>query len=512
MMTLLVTAMGVATIAGCSGGNKVNTPQEPNPAVQESGAPSKKTFTFLTYSNPSWPYSADWPVWDYLEEKTGVRMEVETPSGGVLADALSLTMASGKLPDLMFTQTKHLADKYGEQGALANVLDYVDEMPNFKAWMEKYPDAVQNTIASDGKMYVLPNQGIGETNRMIWMYREDVFKKHGLKQPATWDELYVTLQELKTLYPDSYPLAFRFGLRTLLNFGAAFNTPISMNSDVASVHYDEVAKEWRYGATEENFKTMLTYLNKFYAEKLIPPDFLTIDTKLWQDIMSTNRSFITLDYVGRIDFFNSALRKDNSEFNLAFMAPPAGPGGSQKNAFTQISEGSFMISSKSKNIKDIVKFMDFFYSEEGKTLASWGKEGETYATEGGVKKFIEDYQDVSDLRKKTGLATDGTYLWFDYDAHILLASPELQSAYEQAPNYDSVQQPKPAFTAAEQEILSTVGDVLNKNRDENVSKFILGNRSLSDWDKYVEEQNKLGVEQIVNIYKEAHDRLLNAAK
>ncbi|WP_135547851.1 extracellular solute-binding protein [Paenibacillus cymbidii] len=518
-LSLLAVSVGVAAIAGCSGGGdgKSASSASPsasaaNPSAVVSAAPAKKTFSFLNYSNPSWPYAKDWPIWKYLEKETGVTLDIQTPPGGKLEDALSLTMASGTLPDLLWTQSKALADKYGQQGALANMLDYVNDMPNFKKWMEKNPETAQSAIASDGKMYTLPNQGIGETNRMIWMYREDVFAKHNLKPPATWDELYTVLKQLKELYPNSYPLTFRNGLQRLLNFGASFDTP-AMFTSTPSVYYDAGTKEWKYGPTETNFKTMVTYLNKFYKEKLIPPDFLTVDTKLWQDMMSTDRGFITLDYIGRIDFFNAALRKDNPAYSLAFMAPPAGwANGPRKNAYTQITEEGFMVSSKSKNIKDVVKFLDYFYSDKGRTLVSWGVEGETYKTENGKKTFTVDAKDVSELRKKTGLSTDGTYIWFDYDAHISLASPELKKAYEQAPQYDSVRQPSPAFTAAEMEVLATAGDVLNNSRDENVSKFILGDRSLADWDKYVEEQKKLGVDKILTTYKTAYERALKAAK
>ncbi|WP_339372702.1 extracellular solute-binding protein [Paenibacillus elgii] len=507
--TMLVGVMGLTAVAACSGGDK---DQPPSPSGSTGNAPAGKTLTFLNYSNPSWPYSKTWPVWGFLQKETGVTLDIQPPSGGKLEEAISLAIASGTLPDLLWTQNKSLADKFGQQGAIANVLDYVNEMPNFKKWMDQHPTAVQSAIASDGKMYTLPNEGIGETNRMIWMYREDIFKKHGLKQPATWDELYATLKQLKELYPNSYPLTVRYGLQYLQNFGASFNTVAKLGTD-PSVYFDPGSKQWKYGPTEDNFKKMIEYLNKFYKEKLIPPDFLTVDTKIWQDMMSTNRAFVTLDYIGRIDFFNAALRKDNPEFNLLFMAPPAGwSGGPQKNAFTQTAEEGFMISSKSKNMKDVAKFLDFFYTEKGKNLASWGVEGESYKVENGKKAFIGDIKDVSDLRKKTGLSTDGTYIWFDYDAHISLASPELKQAYQLAPKYDSERQLKPALTSAEIETLSTIGDALVKSRDENLSKFIIGERSLAEWDKYVEEQNKLGIDKILTIYKTAYERMQKAAK
>ncbi|MCC3376758.1 extracellular solute-binding protein [Cohnella sp. REN36] len=518
---LAVLVIGGAILAGCSSSkDNGNSPQNSagasgNSATSSSGAsPAQnqplKTLTFLDYNNPSWPYSADWPIWKYLQEKTGVKLDIQVPPG-TLEDATSLAVASGSMPDMIWTQEKARADKYGQQGALANILDYVDEMPNFKKWMAQFPEAVQAALAADGKMYVFPNEGMGETNRMLWMYRQDIFEKNGLKQPETWDELYATLKKLKELYPKSYPLTFRSGLRYLQNFGASFNTVGSVSSTQVSVYFDQDKKEFVYGATEDNFKKMVTYLNKFYKEGLIPPDFLTVDTKIWQDIMSTDRAFVTLDYIGRIDFYNSALRKNNPNFTLSFMKPPAGwEGGPQKNAYTQITEEGVMVSSQSKNIHDIMKYMDFFYTDEGKSLTSWGKEGETFKVEDGKNKFIGDFTDVSDLRKKTGISTDGVFVWFDYDSHISLASPELKVAYEEAAKYDSQPQPKPAFNQQEQEIISTKGDALIKNRDENISKFILGSRSLGEWDKYVQEQKKLGVDELLDVYKKAYERTLQA--
>ncbi|MGG1553848.1 extracellular solute-binding protein [Paenibacillus ferrarius] len=499
----LAVGFAVTAIAGCSSSKQeASTPAPSASAGTASAAPAqiqKMTLNVLNYSNPSWPYNKDNIVWKMIEEKTGVSFNVQLPSGK-LDDALSVTIASGNLPDMMMTQDKKLADKYGQQGALVNILDYINDMPNLKKWMEKYPLDTQNTISSDGKMYMFPNAGIGETNRMIWMYRDDVFKKLGITQPQTWDELYAALKKVKEAYPKSYPLSFRNGLQRLLNFAPSFGT----GSDV---YYDFDKKEWRYGPVEDNYKKMIEYLNKFYKDGLIPPDFLSADTKLWQDLMSTDRGFVTVDYIGRIDFFNSALRKDKPDFNLMFMGAPAGyAGGPAKNAYTQYLDEGFMVATSSKKIKEIMKFMDFFYSEEGRTLSSWGQEGVTYKTENGKKQFIEKYADVADMRKKTGLSTDGTYAWIDYDAHLSLSSPELQKAYQEAPKYDSQQQPRPAFTSSEMEVLSLTGDTIMKKRDENISKFIVGERSLDDWPKYVADMKALGVDKIVDIYKKAYDR------
>ena len=501
--------------AACSGGN-TNKP-DPSPSNtsggnQQSEAPSatpddtpaKKTFTALLDSNATFPYTKEWPVWDMIEKKTGVTLDVQIPSGK-LAETLSLVIASGSLPDLMYMHSrKNDSNKYGQQGALANILDYLDIMPNLKAWIEKYPEEAKAALAADGKMYMFPNEGFGETNRMIWMYREDIFKKHNLTPPTTYDELYTVLKELKKLYPDSYPLAMRFG-QIPEEMLAHFTTNFETSGDV---YFDFDTNTWKYGATEDNYREMMVSLKKLFDEKLIPSDFLTMQTKQWQDMVSTSGAFITIDYITRIDFFNNAMRQENPEYNMQFMAPPAGlSGGKQQNPYMHFLEGGLTVHSKSKQIEDVMKYMDFFYSEEGRTLASWGVEGETYTDNGGTKQFLPQFTDVTEMRKQTGLATSGTYTWIDYNAHLALFSEDLRNAYIEARKYDMpAMQPRPAFLEAENELLSMTGQAVMKHREENFAKFVTGSRSLSEWDKYVEEINGLGVQKLLDTYTEAHKR------
>ncbi|WP_409344461.1 extracellular solute-binding protein [Paenibacillus sp. MBLB4367] len=498
LYAIAAAALLMGLIAGCGGG-KQNEGEQASPNPDKGGTVTKKTFTMLTDSHPSYPYSKDWPVWKLLEDKTGATFNVQTPSGK-LEDTINLTIASGEMPDLMFMYGKTQANKFGQQGALVNILDYKEDMPNFKKWMEKYPDITKAQIAADGKMYMFPNEGFGEANRMIWMYREDVFKKHDLKAPTTFDELYTVLKKLKELYPKSYPFSFRIGNNLLLlkALSAQFQT---------NEGFYQVGGDVKYGPTEPNYKTMLEYLNKFYKEGLIPPDWLTVDAKKWQDMMSAEQSFVTIDYIGRIDFFNNALRKDRPDFNLAFMVPPVGKqGGKPQNAYMHVVDSGLTVSSKSKKIKDIMRTVDFMYSEEGRTISSWGKEGDTYIVENGSKKIKPDFKDATDFRKQTGLATNGTYTWIDYDAYLSMASKELQNAYVEARKFDAPYRSLPDFNQKDLETVSTTGAAVDKYRDENVIKFIIGEQSLDNWSNYVSGLSNLGLPKLSELYKAAYDR------
>lgn len=136
-------------------------------------------------------------------------------------------------------------------------------------------------------------------------------------------------------------------------------------------------------------------------------------------------------------------------------------------------EGGLTVASTSKNIDDVMSYMDFFYSEEGRTLSSWGVEGETYVKEGDTIKFKPEYNDVIEMRKQTGLQTSGTYTWIDFGAHLSLFSDNLKYAFEEATKYDpSMMQPRPAFTEKENEIIAITYQAIQKHRDESFAKFV----------------------------------------
>jgi putative aldouronate transport system substrate-binding protein len=507
---LLPLVIAATVVTGCSGGGN-DTSSQSNTQGSSTASPTdssktEKTFTALLDNNATFPYSKSWPIWSWLKEKTGVTLEVQTPSGK-LEESLNLAIASKAMPDLMYMPNRKESNKFGQQGALVDLMEYMDKMPNLTAWVKKYPEEAKAALSADGKMYMFPNQGFGETNRMIWLYRKDIFDKEGIQAPATYEELHTALKTLKAKYPDSYPLSIRYG-----QIPDEMNANMTVNYGTGEgAYYDFDKKEWLFGPTEDSYKEMVGMWKIFYDEGLIPPDFLSLQTKQWQDMVSTGKSFVTIDYISRIDFFNNAMQQENPEFNMQFMAPPAGiAGGKQLNPYFHYMEGGLTVASTSKNIDDVMSYMDFFYSEEGRTLSSWGVEGETYVKEGDTIKFKPEYNDVIEMRKQTGLQTSGTYTWIDFGAHLSLFSDNLKYAFEEATKYDpSMMQPRPAFTEKENEIIAITGQAIQKHRDESFAKFVTGSRKLADWDKYVEEMNNLGVDKLLATYKEAYDRVQN---
>ncbi|WP_214626208.1 extracellular solute-binding protein [Paenibacillus agaridevorans] len=507
MMVALSAVALTATLAACSSGTenggKPNEEGQPATSGTEGNNGSSgdhasyyfeepQTISMFTEVAASWPYKKEWPAWNWIKEKTNIAVDVQIPSGSY-EDTLALNIASGEVQDVLYMFN---TDKYGEEGVLLDLAQHLDKMPNFKKFLDDNPNIKTRATNSNGNIYSAIIDGAGVTNQMIWFYRDDIFAKHDLQPPTTWDELYEVSKKLKELYPDSYPFIFRHGLGNLSNFATTFNTTNQFFPDPET-------SEYRYGPIEDNYKEMLTYLNKFYEEKLFPPDWLSMDVKVWNQAITTGKSFITVQYIPQMEIVNNQLREGE---HMSFMAPPAGVAGSSYIPSTNMESNSFAVYAKTKNLDASLQYIDFLYSEEGSDIMSWGKENETYTVADGKRTFLPEYKQFADLRREAGIMTHGTYGKFDTNAYLSMIADDEKYAYEEAPKYAfPVQVVSPRFNGDVLERVNLLNPQISKHYEESMARFIMGNRPLSEWSSYTEEMNKLGVPEMLEIYQQTWD-------
>jgi putative aldouronate transport system substrate-binding protein len=153
---LIVFILVLSMIAACSSGNNtpdnVNNPganestknnskgnEKPDSSVKEEpkGPPAK--LSMMVQSAGSWPLNENWLIYDLLEEYANVELEVKGYQGNWW-ESIPLIIASGDMPDIMWMSGPGIIHKQGGDGALVNLLDHMDIMPNLKAWIEEHPE------------------------------------------------------------------------------------------------------------------------------------------------------------------------------------------------------------------------------------------------------------------------------------------------------------------------------------------------------------------------------------
>ena len=88
----------------------------------------------------------DDPVAKELEARTGVKIDLVSPTGNP-AEKLSLMLAGQNYPDIvLMDRGSDIVNQYIEAGALVNLSDYLDQMPNVVAM---YGETLNKTRYSD---------------------------------------------------------------------------------------------------------------------------------------------------------------------------------------------------------------------------------------------------------------------------------------------------------------------------------------------------------------------------
>ena len=178
--------------------------------------------------------------------------------------------------------------------------------------------------------------------------------------------------------------------------------------------------------------------------------------------------------------------------------------------------GVAVITTANKYPEATMRWLDYFYSEEGTVLCRLGIEGESYEVVDGKYQLLDNIKNNPD-----GLTLDqalgqwaifpGGYLpqyitnEVDQSAAQL---PETKAANDVVRDYvvpfETV--PRVKFTEEESIKLGTYAQDIVNYATENVVKFITGEKSLSEWDAYVAELNNMPVEDYIKINQDAYDR------
>lgn len=532
LTALFLVSVMLFALAACSGKEGKNT-QDGSTAVNvgtadvsttDAGTPgevkSGKIFeksteiSIVMGSHASWPYDESWAMWDIVEEATNVKFNIQAIPLAEMPTKVNLMMASrDQLPDLLHVIEKGTVDKHAIAGAFVSIMDNIDRLPNFKNWMDTTSDSEEyltQRTSGDGKIYFFPTYGLHTINNLrSWMYRKDIFEKNNLTPPKDVNEMFEAAKKLKEIYPDSYPLAFRDGLDQLRIMAPQWKPYFDLYG-----YYDFNTNKWGYGAIEDAAKEMVVFFKKMADEELIPPDFLTIETKSWQELVASGKGFMMPEYIVRIDFFNRPARQaGEKDYTWAVMAPPKGngPDAASKVRKMNLEFSGYLIcnTGKTENINNAFKFVDWMYSPEGKEILSWGKEGVTYKVVDGKKQFILDDKGTP-ARNLYGLGTYGLYLAVDPASNEALYSEENVIEARKAIQYLE-ERANPLiwlpFNDSEAETQAQLGTTIKTYVDEQFSKFLLGQRPMSEWDAYVQEVKKLGVDELIKMYENTYKRV-----
>lgn len=529
----LILVMMAAALSGCgsskstnkadnSTGNDAQATQEAGNSGSSDGVtPATSYKMFMRSQYADWIKELKW--YDVAEEKTGIHVEyVEGPEE--IADTYTEVderIASGTLPDAAMVNLAQ-AKVYGEQGAFVDLAPYIKKYaPNLQAYIDKNP-AYKSYVSSDnGAIYGLVKESPIFAD--LIGYRADQFKEAGIDAASvkTVDDFTAAMETLKKFYgakdKNYYPLS---GRDSALRFAAWFGAASYADANGSGGVYYNHEKDGSFNIKADGAYTWIETMKKWYDEGLINPLWVagTNSEGDWESQTLEGQASIFYDYYNRAEWFMQNVGADsNKNYDmqvLNFLKDASGktiPVTSsilyQNGCVTAVNSAS-----NESTIAAILKFIDYFYSEEGITLSNWGVEGESFTTNDSTKMFIADY--TTEESKAAGEKR-----WSFLSDRFTVCKPVDQTAFyswntkliADAANSNFktenfLERPTLIYSTSQEEELTNLVASVFEGESAGLTAFITGTKELNkdNWNAFIEEMDNMGLSQIEKIQAEAY--------
>lgn len=462
-------------------------------------------------------FENDWGIYKKAAELTNVNLKgTASKSATDSQQIFNLMLASGEIPDIVVFEDAYSArfNQYAQEGAFLPLNDLIDEYaPNIKEFMDNNPDIRKNTISPDGNTYYIPFVPDGEA-AMGWFIRKDWLDKLDLEMPETIDEYYQVMKAFKEQDPngngkqDEVPYFSRFtsgGVYDLLIF---WNARRSYYLEDDKVHY---------GPYEDQYEVAVENITKWYDEGLIDPEIFTRGDSSREILLRDNLGGAAHDWFVSTSGYNDNLEGVIDNFSFVPMAPPKSIDGvaREESIRSPLKSYGWGISYSNENPEVTMKYFDFWWTESGRRLFNYGIEGDTYEMVDG-KPIFKDWilnsdRNILDILYGYGAQIEvGVHQDFEYEKQwmnlIALEGVEmyLENDYPIAPF------PNLTFTREEKDILDNLEPDISTFVEENFQKWVLGAEDIEgNFKSYQDNLEKMGIEEVLDIYQTAYERYLS---
>lgn len=531
MAAAMAAVMLTGTLAGCSAKSETSGTEAAKGEAGASQAQTEETlegslvskepkeFTvFLNFNNM--PFDSNWQVWQEAAKRTNISLKgTISLSNSNEEEAFNLMMSSGNLADIIGYVDASSLEKLGRDGGMIPLNDLIKEhAPNIQKVLDEDARFRQTAYSLDGNIYQIPkNQELKAAE--FWWIRQDWLDKLNLKAPTTVDELHDVLYAFRNEDPngnglkDEIPLFDRAGWKQPDEYLYLWDTSLEFYPRDGKMKYEPL---------EENFKTGVSNMIKWYQEGLIDPEIFTRGASSRDTLLGGDLGGCTHDWVSTANY-NSTLQETIPGFQMVAIVPPADQNGVVKERVSRYPGVGWGISSQCKDPVTVIKFMDYFFTEEGSDLMNWGIEGDTFTRDADGSKHFTDTVLQSELtpigylrsigaQYRIGMCQDGDYEYATMKEDGIEAN-KLYNGHDEwfddslPPYLDGKMALK--YTSDDETEYKNIMASIKPYVDEKFQSWILGvNDFDSEYDTFIKELKARGIDRALEINQKAYDTFL----
>lgn len=480
-------------------------------------------------------------IWSFLQENSGIELDLQVVDAFTLSEKLSLMLASGDYTDLMnlVSYASGVEVAYDED-IIIDMAGYVEEnMPNYWRIINSDQKLFQE-VQDGGKflaIYPIKDQvanptGIGTFIRMDWL--EDL----NMEVPQTYDELETVLRAFRNEKGASEPMSM-FSSVSLQNgllmggFGAMAELSASaLGNDYSASFYQEDGKVI-YGATAEGTRKYLSWLHHINEEGLI--DFETMQNRVTNPFGELNMNLAADGTTGYI-FTNqpfggnysvlAATNYGDDKCNWWPVQDVAEVAGQTIPFYEEITlvdsvATKLSISTQCDEVEAALKFIDYGYSREGSLLYNMGfQKGSGHEVESW--DFDENGEPMFDAavmssygptNLASGILTTKDLAGVVLEKRLAFEFGERElscfDVWSTNKTNDNILGAATILTSEESAAAAAIYSDIITYVGTCALQFINGSMDINDdavWDDYVSRIQDMGIDDLTGIIQGAYDR------
>lgn len=574
LSALLLALAMLLTLAACGSGSSASSGSEPSQSVQteptapeQTEAPTVSAETPDTDSaeeasatedvpavvqSPALPYSTtgeELSMWLPLtpdlantysdlnehivvqaaEEVTGVHINFTHASFFTANDDFNLMTAAGDYCDLISCAVKYYATGGAgamEDGVIINLSALIPEYaPDYNAVINSDETHIAQSRSDTGDILAFYTWKDEVYNRSGMQTRGDWLDELGLDAPETYEEYESVLQAFQSAYGctaamQMYPSCLLTGSMLCGGYGVSgYYTVYDDSGEIPNVMF-QIDGTAHCSLLEDGYRDYLTMLNRWYTEGLISSDFLSgscnpNDSNNLGDIYSGNTSIWYSEYQNLADYANSI---DDDNVYIAALKDPTIQKGDKTHFGGSIALGSSngfttSISTQCENTELATKWCNFWFTEQGFLLATYGIEGESYTLDasgnpvftelvtnnpnGLSQREAQSMYSLSQFPTLSKKSVDFLSLNDEQIAAIEVWDSSIDGAYLM---------PDVSLTPEESAEYASIMSDINTYASTTVDQMVIGEALLADWDAFTDTLRGMKIERCLEIYQAALDR------
>lgn len=455
------------------------------------------------------------------EEKFNVKFDFRYVPSANSEEVFNITMASNDIPDIMTGNWNNL-HKYAD--AFWDLNDFIiGKYKNLEKYFFDDPYVYALSAEPNGQIKILnmlSEQFLGDT----LLVRGDLIEKWGidLSKVKTKEDWYEVFKLVKEKNPNMVPYMTRKKTEGVIQRLCEGWSGIKQY-----VFVDEKDNTVKYGAADPRMKEVVTWLRKLYQEGLIDQEYPTTDTTKWQEKLLNDGIFLTHDNApSRITWAATEWANLGVTDKYLIAVPPIQPDANTPGYTTihypKLRGGlAIYVGAEKGKVDRILEMCDYNFSEEGNILVNYGIENVSfYYGEDGLIYDVPEYRQAVDNKtmpqkdqiKGTFTSTirlepNGVYTpqYRRYQA-VLDAAKMYEDGGLIKRNWVEVIR----FSNDEQKEINELNANIKTYTDENLDKFIMGVKSMDEWDAFVEGYKQFKLDRYLEIYNAAYKRAMDA--